>query len=213
MPLDSASRLPRLLRRVAYFLVVWTALLAVHEAGHALTAWRQGHRVESVSVGIGPRLLSARIGGADVAVRLVPIAGITHVRADVGADRSTHSLGRTLAVLGGGIGATLLLGAVLAGAIVWVERTAQRRWLLGRFVVADVAVLTAFNLLPVPPLDGGRAMLDVLATVRGAPLAGDTLLLVQAGGFALALVPMLFWTRWTARIDAAALRWGVPHPR
>jgi hypothetical protein len=35
---------------------------------------------------------------------------------------------------------------------------------------------------------------------------------VQVGGLALAIVPMTLWTRWTARIDAAALWWGAPAP-
>ena len=77
-------------------------------------------------------------------------------------------------------------------------------------LVADAVVLTVFNFLPVPPLDGGRALLGALSAWRGSPLAGDALFWVQVGGLALAVAPMTLWTRWTERIDAAALWWGAP---
>jgi Zn-dependent protease len=70
-----------------------------------------------------------------------------------------------------------------------------------------------FNFLPVPPLDGGRALFEGIAAWRGVPLAGETLFWVQVGGLALAVVPMTLWTRWTARLDAAAMWWGAPKPR
>ena len=90
------------------------------------------------------------------------------------------------------------------------ERATRRVWVWGRILVADAVVLTVFNFFPVPPLDGGRAVLGALAAWRGAPLTGDALFWVQAGGLALAIVPMTLWTRWTERIDSAAMRWGVP---
>jgi len=74
-------------------------------------------------------------------------------------------------------------------------------------------VLTVFNFLPVPPLDGGRAAFGAFTAWRGTPLSGDALFWVQVGGLALALAPMTLWTRWTSRIDAAAMRWGVPAGR
>ena len=106
--------------------------------------------------------------------------------------------------------ATLVLGVAVAVAVVLRERSTRRRWRWGRFVVADALVLTLFNFLPVPPLDGGRAVIGALAAWRGVALTGDALFWVQLGGLALAIVPMTLWTRWTARIDAAAWRWGAP---
>ena len=75
---------------------------------------------------------------------------------------------------------------------------------------ADAVVLTVFNVLPVPPLDGGRAVLETVEAWRGAPLAGDARLWVHVGGLALAVVPMALWTRWTRRIDAVAMWWKAP---
>jgi Zn-dependent protease len=89
----------------------------------------------------------------------------------------------------------------------------RKRWVLGRFIVADAIVLTVFNFLPVPPLDGGRAVLGAIAAWRGGPLQSNVLFWVQVGGLALALVPMTLWTRWTRRIDAAAMLWGTPRAR
>jgi Zn-dependent protease len=87
------------------------------------------------------------------------------------------------------------------------------RWTWGRIVVADAVVLTIFNFLPVPPLDGGRAVIGAVAAWRGAPLPADALFWVQLGGLALAVAPMTLWTRWTERIDSVVLRWGAPARR
>lgn len=115
-------------------------------------------------------------------------------------------------MLAGGVLATLCLAIGMAMAVGTWERGTQRRWVWGRIVVADAVVLTIFNFFPVPPLDGGRAVLAVLAAVRGSPLPDHALFWVHVGGLALAVVPMALWTRWTARIDRTALWWRAPGP-
>ena len=199
--------------RVVYFLLVWTLLLFVHEGGHALSAWRHDLHVRSVTVGVGPRVGSTQIGNTEWVLRVLPVAGMTNV----GAVNPQHAAAGTaqatrvqMATLLGGIMATLVFGLAIAGIVFWRERVTGRRWLLGRFIVADAVVLTVFNFFPVPPLDGGRAILSAIAAMRGAPLAGDALFWVQASGMALALIPMTLWTRWTSRIDAVAAHWHLP---
>jgi membrane-associated protease RseP (regulator of RpoE activity) len=208
-------------RRLLHFWFVWSALLLVHEGGHALVARRQGLRVERVSIGVGPVLWSDRIDGTPVMLRLVPLAGLTTLDHSSGtnvdgtrADEPAHwQVWRAeMATLGGGVLATFLLASVIAGCVAARERVSRKTWRWGRFIVADAVVLTVFNFLPIPPLDGGRAVLGAFAAWHGSPLAGSALFWVQAGGFVLAVVPMTLWTRWTARIDAAALRWGAPKP-
>ena len=204
-------------RRLVYFWVVWSALLMVHEGGHALSAWRLGLTVRRVTVGLGPVLWRGSYGDTRLALRLMPLAGVTDVAdAPAPGPRPRDEAGRwsawraQIGTLAGGVLATLVLAIGVAGAVAARERMTRTRWRWGRFVVADAVVLTVFNFLPVPPLDGGRALLDAFTALGGAPLPTDALFWVQVGGLALAVVPMTLWTRWTARIDAAALRLGAP---
>jgi membrane-associated protease RseP (regulator of RpoE activity) len=206
-------------RRLLHFWIVWSLLLLVHEAGHAYSARHQGLEVRRLTVGVGPVLWRGQYEDTQLALRLVPIAGITKVvddhaaageQGEHGAWQSWSEHGITLA---GGVLATLALACVVAGVVAAWERSSGRRWVWGRIVIADAVVLTVFNFLPVPPLDGGRAVLSAVAALSGAPLSDDALFWVQLGGLALAVVPMALWTRWTARIDRAALWWCAPHSR
>ena len=218
-PRPSRADLRALGRRLGHFWVVWSALLLVHEAGHAITALRQGLTVRRVTVGAGPVLQRWQVGDAQLVLRLVPVAGMTTLgparsgAAAVSDDGRWREWRRQLATLGGGVLATLVLAVGVAGAVAARERVSGSRWVWGRFLVADAVVLTVFNFLPVPPLDGGRAAFGAFTAWRGTPLSGDALFWVQVGGLALALAPMTLWTHWTSRIDAAAMRWGVPAGR
>jgi Zn-dependent protease len=97
--------------------------------------------------------------------------------------------------------ATLVFAVAFAGLVAARERNTGRLWLLGRFVVADAVVITVFNLLPVPPLDGGRAVIAAVAAWQGELLSADLVFWVQVTGL-VAAVPMVVWTQWTRRIDS-----------
>lgn len=213
----SRAELAGFVRRLAYFLAVWPLLLTVHEAGHTVAAWQQGRTVREVTVGVGPVLWRGTHHDTDLVLRLVPVVGLTRIAdqpSTVAArDGDAWSAWRHEAVpIAAGVLATLTLALGMTGAVALWERSTRRRWVWGRIVVADAIVLTVFNFLPVPPLDGGRAVLGAVAAFRGAPLSGDALFWVHIGGLALAVVPMTLWTRWTARIDRAALSWRTPRP-
>lgn len=194
-------------------------LLLVHEAGHAYVGWRQGMEVRRVTVGVGPVLWRGRIGETEAVLRLVPVIGMTSTRVpqatapDVGAPHEAvrrRAWDAEIARLAGGVIATLLLAVVMAAGVFGLERMRGVRSVWGRMLVADAIVLTVFNLLPVPPLDGGRAAVVAMVALRDAPLSADALFWLQLGGLAVAIVPMVLWTSWTARIDSVAMRWGAP---
>ena len=207
-----------LARRLAYFWFVWSLLLLVHEAGHAIGARRQGLTVRRLTAGVGPVLWSGRYGDTDVVLRVLPVVGVTTFgspSSQAGAN-AAHAVAdwqawaRELATIAGGVLATLALAVAMTVGVVVRERITATTWRWGRYVVADAVVLTALNFLPVPPLDGGRAVIGAVAAWRGVHLTGDALFWVQMGGLALAVIPMTLWTRWTARIDRLASRLGAP---
>ena len=212
--------LSALARRLANFWVVWSALLLIHETGHAVGAWRQGLTVRRITAGVGPTVWQGSQGSTEVVLRLVPVVGMTTFGREGpvvagphdGRNASWASWRRELTTIAGGILATLALAVAVAVVVALVERGRGRRWRWGRYVVADAVVLTLFNFLPVPPLDGGRAVVGALGALGGVHLTGDTLFWVHLGGLALAVMPMTVWTRWTRRIDAAAFHWGAPAP-
>jgi membrane-associated protease RseP (regulator of RpoE activity) len=207
-------------RRLAHFWLVWSALLLIHEGGHAIAAREQGLPVAQLTVGVGPVLWRGEAAHTRLVLRMIPLAGITTIgratahpasTVEPGNAGSMVALRRQLATIGGGTLATVVAAVVIAAAVMARERGTRRRWVWGRFIVADAVVITVFNFLPIPPLDGGRALLEVVGTWRGAPLAGNALFWIQVVGLALAVLPMMLWTKWTARIDAVAMRWWIPH--
>src|SRR5687768_7411766 len=66
-------------RRLTYFWLVWSALLLVHEGGHALSAWRQGLTVSDVTGGRGPVIGRSEVHGTSIVRRLGPVAGVTDI--------------------------------------------------------------------------------------------------------------------------------------
>ena len=196
--------------RLAHFLFVWSGLLFIHECGHALVARWQGYSIGSMTIGAGPVIWRGTAAETPVTFRLVPLAGITRV-APPALDSRASLAGRGL-MFSAGILLTAAGAFVVAGVTTGWERMFGRRCTWGRMILADAIVLSVFNLLPVPPLDGGRALLDAYAALSGAPLMGSALFWTQVSGLALAVLPMTMWTKWTTRIDAVAMNWRAPSP-
>jgi len=61
------------------FLVMFTAIIAVHEFGHYLTARLLGMRVLEFAFGFPPRLLAIRHGGIDYSVNALPFGGFVRI--------------------------------------------------------------------------------------------------------------------------------------
>lgn len=197
-----------LVQRLAHFLVVWSLLLFIHESGHAWITERQGRDVRAIEIGVGPTVWRGDMDGHAVVLRVLPIVGWTRV--DGLGPRLTDSLMSQGAMFGAGVVTTGGFALLVAVMVVGWERGVRRRCIWGRMIVADAIVLTVFNFLPVPPLDGGRAVLAAVTSLRGAPLSPDVLFWTQLGGFALAVLPMTLWTRWTSRIDSVVMWWRAP---
>jgi hypothetical protein len=62
---------------LARYAVVLAVVVAGHELGHALAGRMFGYRIFEISVGIGPTLVDATVGGTHLVVRPFPLAGHT----------------------------------------------------------------------------------------------------------------------------------------
>lgn len=58
-----------------YFLIVLGILIFVHEFGHFIVAKRNGVKVDTFSLGFGPRLIGVRRGDTDYRISLIPFGG------------------------------------------------------------------------------------------------------------------------------------------
>ena len=60
---------------IVAFIVLVGVMVVVHEFGHFAVAKLCGVRVESFSVGFGPRLLGVKYGDTDYKICLLPLGG------------------------------------------------------------------------------------------------------------------------------------------
>ena len=175
------------------------ASLLVHEFGHYVAARRLEIPIARVTVGVGPEIL--RIGARRIwRIRLIPIAGYTQYE-----PRAIASELQRAAILLAGPAANLLFGiavlvvpAALAHGVPPIEEQLWRMdvmsglWLVGAMSLA----IGAFNLLPIPPLDGGALLLLLFGKVRGAEPNPNTVRVANTvGAWTLALLTaaVLVW--------------------
>jgi regulator of sigma E protease len=93
----------------------------VHELGHFLVAKRCGVRVETFSLGFGPRLFGFKRGDTDYRIGLVPIGGYVKMAGDApgdvaqldGSDLPSKSIGQRFAIFGAGVAMNLVFAAVV----------------------------------------------------------------------------------------------------
>ena len=130
-----------------FFVLFWIPLLAVHEAGHAVTAAAVGWRVRHVVIGMGRLVHSFRVGGTSVELRLLPLEGFVRTApGDLRAPRLKNAL-----IYFAGAGAELLvLGAILL--FIRPRELIAGTDAIGMIAVQSLAVVilvsVAFNLIP-----------------------------------------------------------------
>lgn len=67
---------------IVAFIVILCAMIVIHEFGHFIVAKMLGIRVETFSVGFGPRLAGFRIGETDYRLSAVPLGGYVKFRGE-----------------------------------------------------------------------------------------------------------------------------------
>ncbi|MDA8064445.1 MAG: hypothetical protein M0031_02895 [Thermaerobacter sp.] len=121
--------------------------MAVHEAGHALAAWRRGLVLQEVRLGIGRAWAGVRVGAVVVSLGRVPIAVSIRFQ---GTDLTA---GDRASIAAGGPVATAVLGALVFLAAYLGH--SPHPWY---FLSAVIGLGAWGELLPVFPLDGYRVV-------------------------------------------------------
>ena len=162
---------------------LWTIFavsLLAHELGHALAARRLHIPVRRIVIGVGPRLL--RLGRLEA--RLLPGLGLTDVVGGMHAldqrRRALIAVARPAASAALGL-ALLVLAAVTTGHAAAVARA------VGTMNVG----IAAFNLLPIPMLDGWTAIERYIFASLGVQTSEATLGRIYKAGVLTLLVLLL----------------------
>jgi membrane-associated protease RseP (regulator of RpoE activity) len=172
----------------AWFLILvgGLAIIFVHEAGHFLVARWCGYPIPRVSVGFGPTIVRhTDRRGTCWALSILPFGGYVKIQTDevpcITPQQGlawTSALGRRAAIWAAGPLANLILCGCICGfsAIAFGHAglvpspdsglPAALASLLAGFSLA----MAAFNLLPLPPLDGGALALIAIEAVTRKPM-------------------------------------------
>lgn len=161
---------PRLNLQVSAGFVLLTAWFALASGFHALATVLCAAAVHELGHWLLLRAFGAQISGLRIGI----------LGAVLETDSTRLSYGKELAAVLAGPGANLLCALGLAA-------LGEGRWLT---LAGANAALCAFNLLPIVPLDGGRA-LHLAASWLAGPGAGDAAARWTGAAFALALAALL----------------------
>ena len=159
--------------------------LVCHEAGHGLAATLLGVKVREVLVGLGPRLLSGRVGGVAVSLRALPVG------AGVDVDDESFAAAplwkRVMLLLAGPLGN--VAGCVVALALLgWVWMGRPGWWMVwfalggtARVLGATVAVLAGGPGEVVGPV----GLAKMVSEMGGAPGTGFLVFACVSAGLAV----------------------------
>lgn len=168
-----------------------TALHARPGEATQITVERHGQRLELV---VTPDAESGRIGvthsGATWSRPLRPVAAVRYGVAEAW-DLTARTVGGFVQLLTHKVDASAVGGPIM---IFQMATQAAHFGLptLVHFMAVISIALFVFNLLPIPPLDGGHVLFGLIETARGRALAKQTEEWVQQGAFLLLIAFILF---------------------
>ncbi|MBN8745782.1 MAG: site-2 protease family protein [Thiomonas arsenitoxydans] len=175
--------------------LLFVASLALHEAGHALAARIFGLPVRRVTAGNGPWLL--RLWGGRFEARLFGLNGACEFTRPL---ESEPTLARFWIALAGPLSSLGAAGLFAGLGAAWSAVAGHGSEVQVCLLMAQANVaLALFNLLPIPPLDGWRALEAVLEQT-GFRLSDARRARLHAGGMVLLAVGIAAFF---------ALHWGL----
>lgn len=157
------------------FMLAALVIIAIHEGGHYFAAWATGIGVTTFTVGIGPVVTEKTVGSTKYVLRVLPMGGSVEPTIKNG-----PPLKRLIIDLAGPAANVVTAGAVIWATGMTVSTVGVLHDLMAVLpgVDAELDILSmgyadmfvyfsllvaAFNMLPIPPLDGGQAVLDTIS--------------------------------------------------
>jgi membrane-associated protease RseP (regulator of RpoE activity) len=175
-----------------FLLVGALASLLAHELGHYAAARCLNVPVLQVTIGVGPEVLRLS-NRCRWSIRLLPLGAFVRY-----ADGCPLGIGRTAAIVLAGPTANLLTGVAFltVAALGWhglfpIQELLFRSYWMATFLFVGGLSLAigAFNLLPIPPLDGGVLALLAFQKAVGRRLSPNATRITNAvGALTLCLV-------------------------
>jgi Zn-dependent protease len=154
---------------IAFFLIV---VFPVHEFSHAFAAWRLGDSTarDAGKLTLNPIRHFHRIGGSMLVISVL-LTGMPlgFALTPVSPWRLRGRYGEAVVAAAGpasnvamavGVG---MVARILAGNGEFVANSPDRLWLLFFMAIYGNIILGIFNLMPIPPLDGGTVLLSVMS--------------------------------------------------
>lgn len=111
---------------IAFAILFFGVIIALHEFGHFITAKIFKMTVEEFSIGMGPVLLKKKKNGTQYSLRLLPIGGFVSLVGEDEASEDPHAFGNQKAwkrfiVLAAGATLNIVLGLVLIGIMLGIS--------------------------------------------------------------------------------------------
>jgi membrane-associated protease RseP (regulator of RpoE activity) len=199
-------------------------VLFVHELGHFLAARWCGVRVVRFSIGLGPEIFgfTDRFGthwsfallpvGGGVGVRerdlsdepIIPPSGISDAFSD-------KPIGQRVAIYLAGPMFSLAGAMVLAGGVILLRGDGALQDALSysepafiRMMIGLSILFGVFNLLPIPPLDGGKLVFFGIEAFLGKPIAGH----IQSSLSLLGTIFLMLLTLLLVAFGASQIIWA-----
>jgi membrane-associated protease RseP (regulator of RpoE activity) len=202
----------------SYVVISAVAGILVHELGHLVAARMLSIRVAGLSVGFGPELIGfTDQHGARWKLAPVLIGGSCDFSDQTSGDakgseatnKRLHSLCEASPLERAFVYAAGPVFNLAFAALLWVAIVYHR--VLFPFLSDDEAVfglptfltmfsisLAFFNLIPIPPLDGGQLVLIGLETLRGSTIANEEQL-IRAGSWITAVLTIVIFVLFLPR--------------
>ena len=199
-------------------------LVFIHEGGHFTVAKFCKIKVNEFALGFGPTLISKTKGETKYAIHLIPLGGYVDLegeekQSDAEGSFSKASIPKKIAILLAGGTVNILFGvliylglSIFTGLKELFTGKVGVNQMTGIVGISNMVVKTSgivnylylmgvislslgiTNLLPFPPLDGGKILLYIIEAIRRKPLNETFVTKLQVFGFTLLIVLSIYIT-------------------